>query len=305
MTNPADDRCRATCRTSPESFRRSGSGDARDRRPAATMSPMSLLRALRRRQMLALGVAILLAAIRRPGGLVPGSTREVQGPGPAASRRPAAQGPVPDVETERAVEDYKRYQNTQLTLVKSQLVLNTALQDKKVSKYRMIREQARSDRVAPGEPESRVRRRLGGDGDLLDRRRSRRAGGHRQRGQESLHGRSRQCGHQTSSGPTRQLKKIKENYTEMLKERRDTEEDSPRPSDRMTARRWRSSSNMRWNTGGAPEGSPRRPVAETKAGSPAQDEAAARRDNRRDAGPIDHARLTSTDGSIRIRSWPA
>jgi uncharacterized protein involved in exopolysaccharide biosynthesis len=37
-----------------------------------------------------------------------------------------------------AGEDYKRFQNTQLKLVKSQLVLETALQDREVSKYRMI-----------------------------------------------------------------------------------------------------------------------------------------------------------------------
>jgi uncharacterized protein involved in exopolysaccharide biosynthesis len=43
---------------------------------------------------------------------------------------------------ETAIEDdYKRYQNTQLTLVKSQLVLNAALRDSGVRTYRMIREQ--------------------------------------------------------------------------------------------------------------------------------------------------------------------
>ena len=45
------------------------------------------------------------------------------------------------VETEDGHDDYKRYQNTQQTLVKSQLVLNAALQDTKVSSYRMVREQ--------------------------------------------------------------------------------------------------------------------------------------------------------------------
>jgi len=37
--------------------------------------------------------------------------------------------------------NYKRYQNTQQTLVTSQLALNAAIQDKEVSTYRMIREQ--------------------------------------------------------------------------------------------------------------------------------------------------------------------
>ncbi len=37
-------------------------------------------------------------------------------------------------------EDYKRYQNTQQALVRSQLALSAALRDSEVSKYRMIRE---------------------------------------------------------------------------------------------------------------------------------------------------------------------
>ena len=44
-------------------------------------------------------------------------------------------------ETEAGGEEYKRYQSTQMTLVKSQMVLKTALQDKEVSEYPMIREQ--------------------------------------------------------------------------------------------------------------------------------------------------------------------
>ena len=44
------------------------------------------------------------------------------------------------VETE-AADDYRRYQSTQVILVKSQLVLNAALRDSRVSRYRMVREQ--------------------------------------------------------------------------------------------------------------------------------------------------------------------
>jgi len=44
------------------------------------------------------------------------------------------------VETE-VNDDYRRYQNTQQALVMSQLVLNAALQDPNVSAYRMVREQ--------------------------------------------------------------------------------------------------------------------------------------------------------------------
>jgi uncharacterized protein involved in exopolysaccharide biosynthesis len=48
------------------------------------------------------------------------------------------------VETEGRNDDYRRYQLTQVALVKSQMVLNAALQDSngKVNAYRMIREQA-------------------------------------------------------------------------------------------------------------------------------------------------------------------
>ncbi len=112
-------------------------------RPAAptTLSPMSILRALQRRQMLALGVAILTAGISGPAAwfLVPPAKFKAQA-------RLQVAGHVPKVlyqtvETESlGGEDYKRYQTTQLTLVKSQLALNAALQDKEVSKYPMIRE---------------------------------------------------------------------------------------------------------------------------------------------------------------------
>jgi hypothetical protein len=44
------------------------------------------------------------------------------------------------VETE-AADDYQRYQNTQLALVKSRLVLSAALRDSGVRAYRMVREQ--------------------------------------------------------------------------------------------------------------------------------------------------------------------
>ncbi|MGP0069472.1 MAG: polysaccharide biosynthesis tyrosine autokinase [Isosphaeraceae bacterium] len=105
----------------------------------ATMSPMSILRALRRRQLLALGVAILLTSISGPAAwfLIPVKFKA------QARLQVAAELPkvlFRTVETE-AHDDYKRYQNTQQALVMSQLVLNAALQDAKVSAYRMVREQ--------------------------------------------------------------------------------------------------------------------------------------------------------------------
>ncbi len=107
---------------------------------ATTLSATSILRALQRRQLLALGVAILAAGICGPAAyyLVPGAKFKAQ-----ARLQLTAQPPkilFPTVETDTA-EDYRRYQNTQQALVKSQLALNAALRDSEVSKYRMIREQ--------------------------------------------------------------------------------------------------------------------------------------------------------------------
>jgi capsular exopolysaccharide synthesis family protein len=112
--------------------------------PAGTanaMSSMSVLRALRRRQMLALGVAVLLSATCGAAAwyFVPSKYKA------QASLQVIAQPPkvlFRTVETEDAGGDYKRYQTTQQTLVKSQMVLTAALglDDGKISKYRMIRD---------------------------------------------------------------------------------------------------------------------------------------------------------------------
>ncbi len=108
---------------------------------ASVASPLSLLRALRRRSALALGVALLTAGIAGPAAwyVLPLSFRA------QASLQVIAQTPkvlFTTVETQNTGggDDYKRYQSTQQTLVKSQLVLNAALRDSKVAKYRMIAE---------------------------------------------------------------------------------------------------------------------------------------------------------------------
>jgi succinoglycan biosynthesis transport protein ExoP len=108
--------------------------------PATNLSTTSLLRALRRRQMLALGVAILAAGIAGPSAwfLLPPAKYKAQ-----ARLQVAAQPPKVLFQTIEnfAGDDYRRYQNTQQTLVKSRLVLNTALQDPKVGWFRLVREQ--------------------------------------------------------------------------------------------------------------------------------------------------------------------
>jgi capsular exopolysaccharide synthesis family protein len=108
---------------------------------ATTLSAMSILRALRRRQTLALSVAILLTAIAAPAALflVPEAKYKAQ-----ARLLVAAQPPkvlFQTVETE-GHDDYKRYQNTQQTLVKSQLVLKAAMRDRKLDNLPMVRKQA-------------------------------------------------------------------------------------------------------------------------------------------------------------------
>ena len=189
---------------------------------ATTPSPMSILRALRRQQTLALGVAILLTRDLCSGGLVL-RPREVQGPGPVAGHRPTAEGAVPD-RRDRRRRRLRRYQQTQMTLVKSRLVLNAALQDEKVAKCRMVREQldpitwlqeALTVEFISGSEVMEIS--LSGDDN-------RRACGRRQRGQKSLHGRSRHVRHQAAQrNGTRSSRSIKERYTAILKERRDTQ----------------------------------------------------------------------------------
>src|SRR5262249_9943595 len=99
------------------------------------------LRALRRRAALALGVALVLAAASGPAAwfLVPVSYKA------QARLQVATQPPkvlFQTVETQNlGGDDYKRYQSTQQTVVKSDLVLVGALRDPKVAGYQMIRQQ--------------------------------------------------------------------------------------------------------------------------------------------------------------------
>jgi polysaccharide biosynthesis transport protein len=107
---------------------------------AATISPMLLLNALRRRYTLALGIAILLTALCGPTAwyFVPTGQFKAN-----ARLHIAAQTPkvlFRTVETESS-NDYSRFQTTQLTLIKSRLVLNAAIRDPKVTNFRLLREQ--------------------------------------------------------------------------------------------------------------------------------------------------------------------
>jgi capsular exopolysaccharide synthesis family protein len=109
------------------------------RASASTLDAMSILRALRRRQTLALAIAFLGVAISAPAAwyLVPSSKFTAR-----ARLQLAAQPPkvlFRTIETESSGEDYRRYQNTQLALVRSQLVLSACLSDKKIRDFQTIR----------------------------------------------------------------------------------------------------------------------------------------------------------------------
>ena len=109
---------------------------------AGAIGPLSLLRALRRRSALALGVALLATGIAAPAAwyLIPLAYKA------EARLQVAVQPPkvvFSTVETQGAGggDEYKRYQSTQQTLVKSSLVLAAALRDRKVANFQMVRNQ--------------------------------------------------------------------------------------------------------------------------------------------------------------------
>ena len=107
---------------------------------ANSLDAMGLLRALRRRSALALGVAILVAGAVGPAAwfLVPAAKYKAQACLHVTSQPPKVL--FHTMETEG--DNYGRFQSTQQSLVKSRLVLNAALQaDKKITNYRMLRDQ--------------------------------------------------------------------------------------------------------------------------------------------------------------------
>ena len=71
------------------------------------------------------------------------------------------------VETERATTT-RRFQTTQLTLIKSRMVLNSAIRDEKVSKYGLIRDEEDPIKWLQDNLESRVHLGFRGDGNLAD-----------------------------------------------------------------------------------------------------------------------------------------
>ncbi|MGO9462947.1 MAG: polysaccharide biosynthesis tyrosine autokinase [Isosphaeraceae bacterium] len=111
-------------------------------KPAAanTLTATSILRALHRRQLAALGAAILLTGICGPAAyfLVPHAKFKAQARLQLKAQAPKILFQTVDTDS-AALDDYRRYQTTQMALVKSQLALSAALRDGEVGKCPLIR----------------------------------------------------------------------------------------------------------------------------------------------------------------------
>jgi len=106
-------------------------------------SPMGLLRALKRRLALALGLAILLSGVCSTAAwfLLPPPKYQAQAQVLVRTSTPQIMFKTIDAESER--EESQRYQRSQLVQLKSRFVINTALQERGINELKMIREQAR------------------------------------------------------------------------------------------------------------------------------------------------------------------
>jgi polysaccharide biosynthesis transport protein len=106
--------------------------------PEDEISPTRFLRALRRRAASALVAAFLAAGVAGTAGwfLVPSSAYRSEARLHVASQPPKVLFQTVD----NGGSDYSRFQNTQTTLVKSRLVFSAALRDPKVSGCAMVRQ---------------------------------------------------------------------------------------------------------------------------------------------------------------------
>src|SRR5271157_6045840 len=111
--------------------------------PQPTSSPMGLLRALKRRLALALGLAILVSGVSSLAAwfLLPPPNYQAQAKVLVRSATPQIMFKTVDAEAER--DESLRYQKSQLVQIKSRFVINTALQQRGINELKMIREQAR------------------------------------------------------------------------------------------------------------------------------------------------------------------
>jgi len=113
--------------------------------PTSNASPMGLLRALKRRLALALGLAFLVSSVCSMSAwfLLPPPKYQAQAQVLVRTTTPQIMFKTVDAEVERGFEEYQRFQKSQLIQLKSRFVINTALQQPGINELKMIREQAR------------------------------------------------------------------------------------------------------------------------------------------------------------------
>ena len=106
-------------------------------------SPMGLLKALKRRLALALGLAIPVSAVCSTAAwvLLPPPKYQAQAQVLVRTSTPQIMFKTIDAESER--DESLRNQRSQLVQLKSRFVINTALQQRGINELKMIREQAR------------------------------------------------------------------------------------------------------------------------------------------------------------------
>ena len=111
--------------------------------PTSSPSPMGLLRALKRRLALALGLAILVSGVSSLAAwfLLPTPNYQAQAKVLVRTATPQIMFKTVDAEVDR--DEGQRYQKSQLIQIKSRFVINTALQQRGINELKMIREQAR------------------------------------------------------------------------------------------------------------------------------------------------------------------
>ena len=112
--------------------------------PTSSPSPMGLLRALKRRLALALGLAILASSVCSMAAwfLLPPPKYQAQAQVLVRTATPQIMWKTVDTEAESR-EEYACFQKSQLIQLKSRFVINTALQQRGINELKMIREQAK------------------------------------------------------------------------------------------------------------------------------------------------------------------
>ena len=111
--------------------------------PTSSPSPMGLLRALKRRLVLALGLAIPVSGVCSTAAWVLLPRPKYQAKAQVLVRTATPQIMFQTIDAEAEREESSRYQRSQLVQLKSRFVINTALEQHGISELKMIREQKR------------------------------------------------------------------------------------------------------------------------------------------------------------------